>query len=123
VLATARVATRSRPNQNDCCKGFEMSDTHGNERVFLTVPEVALASGLSEKTVRRAIARGELRAMKLCNRMRITRDDMDAWHAASVVAASERLALRAPRKSKPRRPPAQGGLREMIEDDREDPAA
>lgn len=46
---------------------------------LLSIHDVARLSRLSEKTVRRAIARAELRAHKLCNRVRVRREDYEAW--------------------------------------------
>jgi excisionase family DNA binding protein len=41
--------------------------------------------GLSRRAVYDAIKRGELRAFKLCSRLRISVADVDAWLAASLV--------------------------------------
>ena len=46
---------------------------------MLTVKEVAQRSRFSEKTVRKAMARGELRASKLCGQWRILVEDFDEW--------------------------------------------
>lgn len=46
---------------------------------LMTVKEVALACQLSEKAVRRAIDDGELAAIKLRSRLRVTPDDFRAW--------------------------------------------
>ena len=50
--------------------------------VLLTIKDVAAACKLSETAVRRAIADGELPALKLRSRMRITREDFNAWIAS-----------------------------------------
>lgn len=47
--------------------------------VILTVREVARQSKLSEKAVRNAIRRGELRASKLCGRLRVRETDYEEW--------------------------------------------
>jgi excisionase family DNA binding protein len=44
--------------------------------------------GLSRRAVYDAIKRGELRAFKLCSRLRISTADVDAWLAASLVPVS-----------------------------------
>lgn len=46
---------------------------------MLTVPEVAAACQISQSSVRRTIADGELRAVKLRSRVRIPREAFDAW--------------------------------------------
>ena len=46
---------------------------------LMTVKDVAVACQLSETAVRRAIADGELPAIKLRSRMRVARTDFDAW--------------------------------------------
>ncbi len=50
---------------------------------LLTVREVAAACRLSEKAVRRAIDSGDLPAVKLRSRLRVTPQDFEAWLAAS----------------------------------------
>jgi len=56
----------------------------GSER-FLTPQEVAQITGLHVAVVRRAIERGDLKASKLCSRLRIRRADFDAWVEQNVV--------------------------------------
>lgn len=51
---------------------------------FLTVEEVARTFRLSVKAVRSAIQRGELRAVKLCNRWRVPQSAVVAWVEQSV---------------------------------------
>lgn len=53
---------------------------------FLTPRDVAEITGLHVAVVRRAIERGELKAFKLCSRLRIRRQDFDAWVEQNVVA-------------------------------------
>jgi excisionase family DNA binding protein len=86
---------------------------------LLTIPEVADMCGLSQKSIRRAIDRGDLLAMKLCSRMRIAPDDVAAWYRGNLVVPIETAALFAdPRGGRRRRvrPPAIGGLREMLDE-------
>jgi len=52
---------------------------------LLSPIEVAAMCGLSRRAVYDAIKRGELRAFKLCSRLRISVADVDAWLAASLV--------------------------------------
>ena len=56
-----------------------------SERRLLAPNEVAAICGLSRKAVYRAVERGELRASKLCSRLRITPEDVELWIAESLV--------------------------------------
>jgi excisionase family DNA binding protein len=49
------------------------------EDALLCPEEVARQCGLSRRAVYRAIERGELRASRLCSRIRIRAADVDAW--------------------------------------------
>jgi excisionase family DNA binding protein len=51
-------------------------------QVLLTIKDIAAACKLSETAVRRAIADGELPAVKLRSRVRVTREDFNAWIAS-----------------------------------------
>src|SRR3954454_25206824 len=50
---------------------------------LLSPTDVAAMCGLSRRAVYDAIKRGELRAFKLCSRLRISTGDVDAWLASS----------------------------------------
>jgi excisionase family DNA binding protein len=54
---------------------------------LVSVSEVADRVGLSTKAVRRAIERGELAASKLCGRIRVRPEDVDAWIEQSRIGA------------------------------------
>jgi excisionase family DNA binding protein len=54
-------------------------------REYLDKEEAAAVVGLASKTIERAILRGELRAYKPRGRVRIHRDDLDAWIRSAVV--------------------------------------
>jgi len=80
---------------------------------MLSIKEIASACQLSEKAVRRAIDDGELGAVKLRSRLRVTPQDFEAW-----IASSRRNTSRAtldPRPLKARRAPA-GTFRSLIKD-------
>ena len=47
--------------------------------------EIADKTGFHEKTIRRAINRGELRGSLLCGKLRVARTDYLAWVTAGVV--------------------------------------
>lgn len=51
---------------------------------LLTVAEVAELCVLSEKSIRREVERGELRAMMLCSRLRVAPEDLEAWKRRHV---------------------------------------
>ena len=78
------------------------------DRRLLAPDEVAAICGLSRKAVYRAIERGELRASKLCSRLRITLEDVDSWIESSQV---EPIAPPDPRSV---RVPAPNGLRALL---------
>jgi excisionase family DNA binding protein len=63
----------------------EMQRQADNEFERLLSPEeVARACGLSRRAVYRAIARGELRATRLCNRLRIHPAEFEKWIEAGT---------------------------------------
>jgi len=45
----------------------------------LTIPDAAFRLALSEKTIRRRVASGELPAVRLGARIRIDQDDLERW--------------------------------------------
>lgn len=58
----------------------EMQRQADNEFERLLSPEeIARACGLSRRAVYRAIARGELRASRLCNRLRVRPAELEKW--------------------------------------------
>jgi excisionase family DNA binding protein len=79
---------------------------------LLSVREVATACRLSEKAVRRAIDAGELPAVKLRSRLRVTPQDFEAWIAAGRGNRGRVPFVQRPRA--PRRAPA-GMFRGMVE--------
>ena len=85
---------------------------------YLTVEQLAEIAQLSEKTVRRAINRGELPAFRCGTRVRIREDDARAWIEAEPVRAEPRSAPRPPRLSAGHRRTKQGSYRDLMEIDR-----
>jgi excisionase family DNA binding protein len=61
-----------------------------HEPIFLTPSDAAALAGLSTRAIYRAVARGELRAVRLCSRLRIPRDAFDEWVERSTVRPPER---------------------------------
>jgi excisionase family DNA binding protein len=92
--------------------------SHGaGSTTMLTVPEVAAACQISQSSVRRAIADGELGAVKLRSRVRIPREAFDAWLTQHQRPPSGRRQRPAPprsaRRAKPRTDFPPGSVREM----------
>jgi excisionase family DNA binding protein len=107
-----RIPTGSNPKQRAAASASE---------TLMTIKDVADACQLSETAVRRAVCDGELQAVKLRSRLRITRQDFDAWITAQRQPAT--LALATSRAGRPatrpaeRRTPAAGTFRCLIHAD------
>jgi excisionase family DNA binding protein len=80
------------------------------EAAFLRPAEAAELTGLSTRAIYRAIERGELRAARLCSRLRIPRAAFDEWVERCVVRAPER-ATTYPRVPPP---PTAGSFRSLL---------
>lgn len=99
------------------------SDTGSREHVnpapwhLLSIKEIASACQLSEKAVRRAIGDGELSAVKLRSRLRVTPQDFDAWITAQRRQSAARPGL-SPMPRLARRAPA-GTFRGLVQPDTE----
>jgi excisionase family DNA binding protein len=80
------------------------------EAAFLRPAEAAELTGLSTRAIYRAIERGELRAARLCSRLRIPRAAFDEWVERCVVRVPE------PVTTYPRvpPPPAAGSFRSLL---------
>jgi excisionase family DNA binding protein len=64
---------------------------------YLTTHEAAARLRISERAVRGAIGRGELRALKVCRRVRIAESEFDRWVVASQVQPVPRRVVEPPR--------------------------
>src|SRR5437764_11876720 len=84
---------------------------HADGQILLSPEQVARICGLSRRAVYRAIARGDLVAARLCNRLRIRREDLDRWISGSIETPAVSATPTFP--SRPRRP--RGSLREMFD--------
>jgi excisionase family DNA binding protein len=83
--------------------------------MFLRPAEAAELAGLSTRAIYRAIERGDLRASRLCSRLRISREDFDDWVARSAVRVEPPPAVARTRDV----PPARGSFRGLlVADDR-----
>jgi excisionase family DNA binding protein len=88
-----------------------------SEALMMTVKDVADACQLSETAVRRAVHDGELQAVKLRSRLRITRQAFDAWimaqrQPAASVPDSARTTRHATRAQ---RPAPNGSFRALVD--------
>ena len=79
---------------------------------LLSPEQVARICGLSRRAVYRAIARGDLAAARLCNRLRVRPEDLDRWISESVEPRSVAQPDVLPRTA----PPLRGSLRRMLDD-------
>lgn len=77
---------------------------------LLRVSEAAELAGLSTRAIYRAIERGELRAARLCSRLRITRAAFEEWIERGTVRPAERPPVPAP----PAPPPMPGSFRALL---------
>jgi excisionase family DNA binding protein len=109
TTATLRVPVRA---------GGTHRSRDAGSTTMLTVPEVAAACQISQSSVRRAIADGELLAVKLRSRVRIPREAFDAWLSQHQRPPSGTRQPPAPpgpaaRRKRPRRDFPPGSFREM----------
>lgn len=81
------------------------------EPIFLCPREAAALAGLSARAIYGAINRGELRAVRLCSRLRIPREAFDEWIAASAVRRERPFVPVPP----PAPPPVRGSFRRLFD--------
>jgi excisionase family DNA binding protein len=86
--------------------------TDGDQQL-LSPEDVARLCGLSRRAVYRAIARGELRAARLCNRLRVQPAELERWFGAQTVA-QDASAPETPRL--PVVPQGRGSLRALFDE-------
>jgi excisionase family DNA binding protein len=79
--------------------------------MFLRPVEAAALAGLSTRAIYRAIGRGELRAVRLCSRLRIPREAFEAWIASSAVRCERPDVVVPP----PAPPPVRGSFRRLFD--------
>jgi excisionase family DNA binding protein len=80
---------------------------------LLRVAEAAELAGLSTRAIYRAIERGELRAARLCSRLRIPRAAFEEWIEQSAVRPAERPVER-PDADPPVPAPVPGSFRALL---------
>ncbi len=83
------------------------------EPMFLRPTEAAALAGLSTRAIYRAVQRGDLRAARLCSRLRIPRDGFEEWIEQSAVRP-ERAVVEARAA-----PPSRGSFRRLLARDGE----
>jgi excisionase family DNA binding protein len=81
------------------------------EPIFLRPREAAALAGLSTRAIYGAINRGELRAVRLCSRLRIPREAFDAWITSSTVRCAPPAEVVPP----PAPPPVRGSFRRLFD--------
>jgi excisionase family DNA binding protein len=81
------------------------------EPIFLRPREAAALAGLSTRAIYRAIDRGDLRAVRLCSRLRIPREAFEAWIASSTVRRERPFVPVPP----PAPPPVRGSFRRLFD--------
>lgn len=84
---------------------------------LLSPEDVAILCGLSRKAVYRAIERGELRAARLCSRLRVRAEDVDRWIDGCIVSVPASVAP----VPVPSRVGAANGLRARLDSARQSP--
>lgn len=82
---------------------------------LLSPEDVARACGLSRRAVYRAIARGELRAARLCHRLRVHPAELERWIAEETPGPSSSVPRRSGRRPVVAR---RGSLRAMLDEAR-----
>jgi excisionase family DNA binding protein len=91
----------------------EMRDEDHIEIKRLLSPEdVARVCGLSRRAVYRAIARGELRAARLCHRLRIHPAELERWISGEARGANPPV----PAQRRRRVAGARDGLRALLDE-------
>ena len=85
-----------------------------SDQQFLRPAEAAALTGLSTRSIYSAIARGELRASKLCSRLRITVEAFDEWVAACAVQPDTPPPTFTPLPRVPSPPPPAGSFRALL---------
>jgi excisionase family DNA binding protein len=91
----------------------KLPDQHHSEfEALLSPEEVARVCGLSRRAVYRAIARGELRAARLCNRLRVQPGELERWIGERTFAVDPPAK---PERSRRSHPVPGGGLRALLD--------
>jgi|GEM_PF-2768451 len=99
------------------CRENLAGDIDTDPKQLLSPEDVARLCRLSRRAVYRAIARGELRAARLCNRLRISPGDLEGWIAGQTLAAARVVR---PEERRPPRSAPGDGLRALLEQEGRD---
>ena len=81
---------------------------------LLTPEHVAQLCGLSRRAVYDAIRRGELPAMRLCSRLRIRSEDLDAWLTSARVTPQDSPLPVTELRTRPLPPGSAGSFRALM---------
>ena len=93
-------------------KGRDLNPAGPGHERLLAPSTVAQLCGLSRRAVYRAIERGELRASRLCSRLRVRPADLTDWLDRNRV---EPIVASSPQQPQPPPPPhARGSLRSLL---------
>ena len=92
-------------------------DSENGRDHLLSPEEVARACGLSRRAVYRAISRGDLRASRLCNRLRVSPSELDRWIGDQTVPVARPLRLS---ESRPGPELPAGSLRALLDETAEE---
>jgi excisionase family DNA binding protein len=88
-------------------------EDHIETERLLSPEDVARVCGLSRRAVYRAIARGELRAARLCHRLRVHPAELERWIAEETCSSESPVSMRSPRPADITR---RGSLRAMLDE-------
>jgi excisionase family DNA binding protein len=110
--AGRNARNRSRRGGPGFCTHVATASGHFGPPELLSPEQVARICGLSRRAVYRAIARGDLAAGRLCNRLRVRPEDLDRWITESV----ERRSVPQPDVLPRTAPRPRGSLRSMLGD-------
>lgn len=87
-------------------------DSNNDFERLLSPEEVACVCGLSRRAVYRAIARGELRAARLCHRLRVQPAELERWVGEQTLTPAPPTSGRVTRSM---RSVGRGSLRAMLD--------
>jgi excisionase family DNA binding protein len=88
------------------------ADSDNDFERLLSPEEVASACGLSRRAIYRAIGRGELRAARLCHRLRVSPADLERWMDEQSASPEPPRSKRSRRSARDTGP---GSLRALLD--------
>lgn len=115
IVGGGRRKGRDIPRRLPTSTAEEMR-ANGSDNEFqrlLSPEEIAHLCGLSRRAVYRAIARGELRAARLCHRLRVQPAELERWIGEQTLSPVSPLSRRTRR---PTQNAQRGSLRVMLDE-------